>query len=586
MPQIAPKPAPEKALSPEQKRLRRQYLQRFYTGNRKLFFIASATMVLISSFNLVISWLMQRVIDAATGTEVAALAPLLLWTVVSFALFILSFLGQRYAQPRFMRRALVQYKHSAFVELTKKNISSFSRESTGKYLSALTNDVGSIENNFLRSIFQLVQLLVAFVGALTMMLVYSPVLTAVAVGLSILPMAASAIAGNRLAAEEKAVSAQNERFVGTLKDLLAGFPVVKSFKAEKQAVMLFDRDNEASENAKCKRRVTSYTIQLLGISTGVLAQMGVFLVGAYLAITGQGITPGVVIVFVQLMGLVLSPISEVPPILANRKAALQLVDQLAEAVSQNVRREGKAVDNRLDDGIDVDRLTFGYEEGQPILRDLSVRFEAGRSYAIVGSSGSGKSTLLSLLMGSFDSYTGTIRYDGDDLRDISSDSLYDLLTLVQQNVFIFNDTIRNNITLFRDFPQEKVDSAIARSGLSALIQNHGESYLCGENGSGLSGGERQRISIARALLHETPILLVDEATASLDAETAFTVTNAILDIAGLTRIVVTHRLESALLSRYDEILVMKGGSIAERGSFDELMAKRELFYSLYTVSQA
>ena len=139
--------------------------------------------------------------------------------------------------------------------------------------------------------------------------------------------------------------------------------------------------------------------------------------------------------------------------------------------------------------------------------------------------------------------------------------------------------------MFSDFPKEEVDRAIQLSGLSGLIAERGEDYLCGENGSGLSGGEKQRISIARSLLKKSQVLLVDEATAALDAQTAFQVSNAILNLDGLTRIVVTHSLDEKLLGQYDCVLTLKNGSIAEAGSFDELMEKKGYFYSLYTVSQ-
>ena len=152
-------------------------------------------------------------------------------------------------------------------------------------------------------------------------------------------------------------------------------------------------------------------------------------------------------------------------------------------------------------------------------------------------------------------------------------------------MFIFNATIRENITLFADFPKEAVERAIRLSGLSQLIAERGEDYLCGENGSGLSGGEKQRISIARSLLKNAQVLLVDEATAALDAQTAHQVSHALLDLSGMTRIVVTHTLEESVLRRYDAILTLRDGRIAEQGSFEELMERRGYFYSLYTVSQ-
>ena len=210
--------------------------------------------------------------------------------------------------------------------------------------------------------------------------------------------------------------------------------------------------------------------------------------------------------------------------------------------------------------------------------------EAGKKYALVGASGSGKSTLLNLLMGAYDGYQGSITIDGKQLRTVDSDSLYDLISLIGQNVFLFDNTIRENITMFRHFPDEAVNSAVNRSGLAAVIAAKGENYRCGENGNGLSGGERQRVSIARSLLRNTPVLMLDEATAALDNQTAFEVADAILKLDGLTRIVVTHRLEEALLRQYDEIIVLRDGRIIEQGTFENLMEETGYFHSLFTVS--
>lgn len=572
--------------SKEIKIKRKEFKKQFYKHNRMLFSLAILSTVLIALLNLIISWEMQQIIDISTGmSKGISLPQITLIVASSVVVFIFVMLLQYQTLPRFIKKAMKQYKDYAFEEITKKSISSFTGENTSTYISALTNDATSIETNYLSKIFTLVMQIIMFIGAFLLMLCYSPYLTLIAFLLSFVPIIASMLTGNRLAAAEKKVSDQNESFLGMVKDTLSGFSVIKSFKAEREIIKQFSQNNQKTEELKCKRRMTDVLIQTIGLIAGVIAQFGVFLFGAYLTISGKGVTAGVVIVFVQLMNYVLSPISDVPQILANRKAANALIDKLIQAIYSNVQRDGKQVDHTLDDAIEVKDLSFAYEKDSPILQEISMRFEAGKSYALVGSSGSGKSTLLNLLMGSYENYQGEILYDGEELRSISADSLYDLVSIVQQNVFIFNSSILDNITMYREFEEEKVNRAILMSGLSNLINERGHDYACGENGSGLSGGERQRISIARSLLHETPVLFVDEATAALDTATAFSVTNSILDITGLTRIIVTHRLEEALLKKYDQILVLRNGKVDEVGTFEELMERKEYFYSLYTVAQ-
>ena len=568
----------------QNKKKNREFIHQLYYKNRINFIVTIILTIAMSSLNLMISWLIQQIMDCTANQDMQALVRSA-WIAASVVIaYTVANAVYRAVYPRFLQRAMQQYRDYAFSRLTQKSLRSFSKEGTALYVSALTNDCTSIENNYLAATFTLIELLFCFLGALIMMLYYSPVMLVLAVALSFLPVAVSMTAGNRLTEQEKEISKKNERFVSIVNELLSGFPVIKSFRAETQASRLFSQRNEQAEEAKKNKRRTEQLISLLANDAGIIAQMGIFLAGAWLAISGKGVTAGVVIVFVQLMNYILNPISQVPLLWSNRKAAIALMEKLSDALSENVREEGREKLNGFSEKIEVKDLTYGYEPESPVLKDLDVQFDAGKSYAIVGGSGSGKSTLLNLLMGSSSNYQGEICIDGVSIKNIESESLYQLMTSVQQNVFVFNDTIRNNVTMFHEFPDKEVTLALERSGLSEFIEKRGEEFVCGENGANLSGGERQRISIARALLRKSPILLVDEATAALDAATARAVSFSILNLVGMTRIVVTHRLEEAILRRYDKILVMKNGTICEQGNFDTLMQQKGQFYSLFQIA--
>lgn len=252
-------------------------------------------------------------------------------------------------------------------------MSSFSLENTGRYISALTNDCTAIETDWLNKQFSLVTSLLSCVGALCMMVYYSPLLTLCTVALALLPLTASILTGGRLAREEKAVSEENERFVDTVKDLLSGFTVIKSFKAEGQAQGLFSRRNREVEGVKRRRRTVEQEVDALASVAGLISRFGVFVLGAWMAVTGRGVTAGMVIVFVQLCNYILSPIGTVLGILAGRKAAMALVDKLAAALADNRRGEGEPLPAGLRD------VSFAYEEGKPVLRGANCTFEAGKS---------------------------------------------------------------------------------------------------------------------------------------------------------------------------------------------------------------
>ena len=566
--------------------LRRPFVKELFRKNRFNLVMTVIAAVITSVYALGFSWIIKEVPDLIAGESKYDIRTLLIISGAAFALMLLAWVLDSVFLSEFRARAMRQYRKYAFDRLLEKGIQAFSGENSARYLSALSNDANTIEQDYLRMLQGTIQVGLTFVGALGMMIWYSPLLTLIAIGLSLLPILVSVVLGNKAAVAERNVSDKKERYTGMLKDVLSGFAVVKSFKAEKSIGRIHDESNNSvGDAAKTRERVRQHVSYASQVAGSVL-QMGVFLVAAALALSGKaGITAGTAIVFVQLLNYVIAPIEAFPTFYAGKKSAYGLIDKLAEALHTNIPDEGEPIEPKLTDGIELRDLAFAYEEGKPVLEDVDMDLHAGGCYALVGGSGSGKSTLLNLLMASFKDYRGEILYDGRELREISASSLYDLVSIIQQNVFVFNSTIRDNITMFSDFPEEEIERAVRMSGLKKLIDDKGADYLCGENGSGLSGGERQRISIARALLRKTPVLFVDEATASLDAETSFEVLDAILKLDGYTRVIVTHDLDENILRRCTGLFALKNGRVSEQGTFDELMEQKGYFYSLFTVSQ-
>ena len=573
-------------MSRRRKPLKKQLLAQFYRGNLPMLALAVFAALAGGTLDLILSWLMQQLIDTASGIPGARPLGQLAQITGGFILLCAALFLLKYAsEPRFIEKAMRQYKDFAFQKLTEKSISSFRAESTAAYLSALTNDAASVEADHLSQQLSVITKTVTFLGALAMMLWYSPLMTAIAAGVTVLPLIASLLTGGQLQAAEKRVSDRNRDFTAALSDCLGGFSVVKTFQAEKEIFRLFAESNRALEKEKFSRRRVKALVGMIGAIAGIVAQLGAFLAGAYLALAGKGLTAGAVFMFVNLMSFMIGPVAELPALLAARKAARGLIDKLADALEQDEAQPDGVHITPLARELRFENVRFSYDGETEILRGVSARFEAGKAYAIVGASGSGKSTLLNLLTSPGTAYDGSILLDGTELRTIAPESLYETVSLIQQNVFVFNASIRDNITMFRSFPSEELAQAVRRAQLESLLADRGEGYLCGENGSGLSGGEKQRISIARSLLKHASVLLADEATAALDAQTAHQVTDDILSLTGVTRIVVTHTLEQAALRQYDGILALKDGRIAEAGSFDELMERKGYFYALYTVSQ-
>ena len=570
----------------EREALRRPFVKELYRKNKFNLLMTVLAALLTAASSLVTSWTIKGISDLISGEADIGLGTLLLVAAIGFAMLVLAWVLDRTFLSAFRARAMRQYRKYAFDRLLEKGIQAFSGENSARYLSALSNDANAIEQDYLRMLQNVIEVGITFVGALGLMLWYSPLLTLVAIGFSLVPVIVSVVLGDKAAVAEKDVSDKKERYTGMLKDVLSGFSVIKSFKAERNISGIHDESNDSVAKAVMTReKVRLHVNYASGIAGGVL-QFGVFFVAAALALSGRaGITAGTAIVFVQLLNYVLAPIQVFPTYYAGRKSAFGLIDKLAQALHQNIPDEGEPIEPQLRDGISVKDLAFSYEKDKPVLKGMDLDLRAGGCYALVGGSGSGKSTLLNLMMASSRDYQGQILYDGKELKTVSTGSLYDLVSIIQQNVFVFNSSIRDNITMFSRFPEAEIDRAVRLSGLKKLIDEKGADYRCGENGSGLSGGERQRISIARALLRKTPVLFVDEATASLDAETSFEVLDAILKLDGYTRVIVTHDLDENILRRCTGLFALKSGEVSERGTFDELMDRKGYFYSLFTVSQ-
>ena len=299
-------------------------------------------------------------------------------------------------------------------------------------------------------------------------------------------------------------------------------------------------------------------------------------------------TFGTIIAFVQLLDFVVTPVQSLGEVLANKKGAETLIEKtFNEIITSEEDQSDKTICDKFKEKIQFKNVSYKYNNSDNYaLKDINLTFEKGKSYAIVGASGSGKSTLINMLLGYQNSYEGNIKIDSNELNKLDIDSLYKIITVIQQNVYIFDDTIRANITMNKKFDDRSLNDAIKNAGLKDFIFKKGLDYMCGENGKNLSGGEKQRISIARALLSKSEILLVDEATAALDTINSQKIIESIQSLNNTTRIVVTHKINESILKEFDNIIVMKNGRVEERGKYDYLYNEKGYFYSLInTISE-
>lgn len=549
-----------------------------YKGNIFNFIVLTLTSLFQAGAMIIISLMLEKIMAIATAKDMDALYTQGIAFLVLLASGILVYVLIAILRPKYQKRALTQYKNNVYSHILDKSIAGFGKHNTATYISALTNDVKQIEEDYLLSAFGLITNATLFLSTIVVMLIYSPWLTLAGIVLSLLPFIGAIIVGGKLAFHEKQISDQNASFMHFVKDNLIGFSTVKVFKSESKIKELFVKNNDVLETKKASKTRTLALMEMVQTVLSLVSQFGVFFIGAYISIKTGDIAPSVILLFVQLMNYIINPLMEIPTVWSKRRACKPLFAKISEIIqSEEDGSEGEKVEDIKE--ITLSNLGFAYDD-KTVLDGVSHKFERNKSYAIVGTSGSGKTTLVNLLLGKHKDYSGTICYNDVELKNISIDSLFEISSFVEQNVFVFDDSIINNITMYSTIDEDLLGEAINKSGLATLIEEKGEDYRCGENGCNLSGGEKQRISIARALVKKSQLLLLDEATSALDNETSASITNNLLDIDNTTKIMITHRLDEEILSKFDEIIVMKNGNIVEFGTFNELMRNNAVFKSL------
>ena len=549
-----------------------------YKGNILNFIVLTFTSLFQTAALIIISLMLERIMAIATAKDLQALYEQGIIFLILFVLSVLIYVLITYLKPKYQKRAITQYKNNIYGHILDKNIANFNKHNTSTYISALTNDVTKIEEDYLFSAFDLITNITLFLCTIVVMLIYSPLLTLSGIVLSLLPFIGAIIVGGKLAFHEKEISDQNASFMHFIKDNLIGFSTIKVFKSEHKIKELFIKNNNILENKKASKTKTLALMEMVQTVLSLVSQFGVFFIGAYISIKTGDIAPSVILLFVQLMNYIISPLMQIPTSLSKRLACKPLFTKISEIIqTKSDNSQGETIDNINE--ITISNLKFMYDD-KVILNDITHKFEKNKSYAIVGTSGSGKTTLINLLLGKYNNYSGNIYYNNTELREISIDSLFEVSSFVEQNVFVFDDSIINNITMYSNIDEKLLDEAIKKSGLAKLIEEKEPDYRCGENGCNLSGGEKQRISIARALVKKSQLLLLDEATSAIDNETSASITNNLLAIDNTTKIMITHRLDEEILSKFDEIIVMKNGNIVEYGNYKKLMDNNATFKSL------
>lgn len=565
-------------INKNQKRLGKDLEEEFFLKNKIMFALNMILRLSIGLVEIVLSYSLMNIIDTAVAGEWNRFYKTIFICVGAIVLDAVCFFVMRYTYAAFLRKGVMQYRNAVFKKILKRSLSQRKQDLSAVYLSALTNDITTMETGYYEKLFLAVTSVVMCVISLCLMLHESWLLTLIVVAFMLIPISVSIVTGNRLAQTEKIVSDKNADFVAVLRDFFDGFSIIKLFQIEKQTEQIFDRYNKDLEDVKYRKRTLSRLIEMLSGVAGEVSQFGMMIVGGILVLNKTGVTIGMITMFLQLMNYLLAPLNDIPQIIAAKKSKHLLIEKIAGLLSVEEKEQNTQIVEKLENGIYLRNVSYSYEGENPVLNDVSVDFERGKSYAIIGPSGCGKSTLLNLVAGNLTNYDGQILFDSVDVRDCSVASLYQHIVFMQQQVFLFRDTLRNNITLYRDITEEKIDEVIKKAGLDTLIQTVGLDYTYGESVNNLSGGEKQRIAIARGLLMDGEVLVMDEMTSALDMENSRKIISEVLSLKDKTKIMVTHNLDEEILRKVDKIIVMSEGRIVEKGDYETLVQKGNIMW--------
>lgn len=459
----------------------------------------------------------------------------------------------------------------------------FESRTYGEVLSRITNDVDTLGMGLNQSITTIITATATMIGVLIMMLSISPLMTIIAI--VILPISV-ALVSFVIKKSQNYFKTQQEylgHINGQIEETYGGHMVVKSFNKEKDMVDEFNKTNNILYSSAWRSQFFSGMMQPIMAFVGNLGYAGVALSGGMLAINGV-ITVGDIQAFIQYVKNFTQPITQIAQVInqvqSMAAASERVFEFLDEEEEEQIVKNPVSTDN-IKGEVEFDHVRFGYKEDQVIIKDFCANVKPGQKVAIVGPTGAGKTTMVKLLMRFYDVNSGSILIDGHNIKDFNRRELRDAFGMVLQDTWLYKDTIMENIRYGKlDATDEEVIAAAKAAHAHHFIETlpGGYNMELNEDASNVSQGQKQLLTIARAILADNPILILDEATSSVDTRTEIQIQNAMDNLMkGRTSFVIAHRLST--IKDADIILVMKDGDIVEQGNHEELLAKGGGFYA-------
>lgn len=515
--------------------------------------------------NLAFAYISKELINAAVGKT-----NFNLWVIV-VAIIIISVTNP--FGTYLVNKSSYNFAKSFMIDYRKSIIDSYVLNEgemlSSDFLNTVNQTTTKLKDMFVMPFLKNIRYTILFIGASIYLLYINKIIFLLIVVCSVLPLIIPQIFNKKNQKLRMDSIGENEQFIAKSKEITDGFETIKSFGIEDKIINLFEKLNKTNQKKlflanrfNVFHMIFSFFISMLGIVSALVT-------ATYLS--GKGlITAGEIGAIIQLSNYIVDPVTTIPANIISIKSVeleMKRIDKMIAKKNNNSKEHEKF---KLDNQISIKNLSFKYGDNE-VLKGISLDLEKGKKYAIVGESGSGKSTLANILLRRLDYENGSVKFDDTELKRIDEDDFYSNISLVSQNVFLFNDTLKNNVCLYNDYSQFDFERSIEKSKLNSVIEDleEKENTVLGEYGTSLSGGEKQRVSISRALIKNSSFVIMDEATSSLDIKTARAIENTLLSL-NQTVLVITHRIDESILKKYDKIFLLEDGRITQSGDYSDI----------------
>lgn len=437
------------------------------------------------------------------------------------------------------------------------------------FLNTVNQTTTKLKDMFVMPFLKNIRYAILFIGASIYLLYINKIIFLLIVVCSVLPLIIPQIFNKKNQKLRMDSIGENEQFIAKSKEITDGFETIKSFGIEDKIINIFEKLNKTNQKKLFIANRFNVFHMAFSIFISMFGIVSALVTATYFSSKGL-ITAGEIGAIIQLSNYIVDPVTTIPANVISIKSVEMEMKRIDKMIAKNNTNSKEYEKFKLDNQISIKDLSFKCGDNE-VLKGISLDLEKGKKYAIVGESGSGKSTLANILLRRLDYENGSVKFDDTELKCIDEDDFYSNISLVSQNVFLFNDTLKNNVCLYNDYSQSDFERSIEKSKLNSVIEDleEKENTVLGEYGTSLSGGEKQRVSISRALIKNSSFVIMDEATSSLDIKTARAIENTLLSL-NQTVLVITHRIDESILKKYDKIFLLEDGIITQSGDYSDI----------------